>query len=317
MYFLNKKFFLNINAAFLVFTAVLIFGTVKVSAQNMNPSAKKKSDFVTQDDKEFLKMKQFKVKIRNKYYIPDQIPGQTEPKSILISSEKFNHKGMITEMTEYNSSGLVTTRYKFKYDSKNRPVRAEGEENTGRKNVQVSKYDSRGYEIERSLLTTGRKVTESKTELKYDKAGNPVEIKNFINGRLNDQQTISYKDNVRIKTVIMNEKGDTAIVLLPTYDFNGKLVKEEKIEGGVKSFENYVYDEKGNLVEFKDPESKRVYQFNEKNDVIEHKMFLLDGRRQIRLVFNYNQKGLQTDTFRYDNNEKVVYHTAYGYEYYK
>jgi hypothetical protein len=66
-----------------------------------------------------------------------------------------------------------------------------------------------------------------------------------------------------------------------------------------------------------DAETKRTYVSDEKGNVIEHKMFLTDGRRQIRLVFKYNQKGLMSDWIRYDNKENVVLHYAYEYEYYK
>jgi hypothetical protein len=51
--------------------------------------------------------------------------------------------------------------------------------------------------------------------------------------------------------------------------------------------------------------------------VMEYKMFLLDGRRQIRMVFKYNTNGLQSEQIRYDNKEIAVLHTVYEYEYYK
>jgi antitoxin component YwqK of YwqJK toxin-antitoxin module len=220
-------------------------------------------------------------------------------------------------MTEFNSAGTVISNYKFRYDSKNRPVKAEGTDDTGRSNVQTSKYDSRGYEIERGLISMGRKRNETRTVLNYDKEGNLTGLKNYLNDKLNDQQNFYYKNNLRTKTVILNGDGDTAIVMIPEYNEKGKLIREVKTEGKSRAAENYRYDDKGNLIELVDSETRREYRFDDKNNVIEHKMFLLDGRRQIRLIFNYNEKGLQSEQIRYDNSEKIVYHTVFEYEYYK
>jgi YD repeat-containing protein len=105
--------------------------------------------------------------------------------------------------------------------------------------------------------------------------------------------------------------------MIPEYNEKGKLVREVKTEGKSKAADNYRYDDNGNLIELVDSETRREYRFDDKNNVIEHKMFLLDGRRQIRLVFKYNEKGLQSEQIRYDNSEKIVYHTVFEYEYYK
>ncbi|PKL81956.1 MAG: hypothetical protein CVV24_12610 [Ignavibacteriae bacterium HGW-Ignavibacteriae-3] len=286
-------------------------------AQNVNPSAKRQSDFVTQDDKEFAKVKQFKVKTRSKYFIEKEHANPDNAPKKLIMVEKFNKNGMLTEMIEFDSRGNVTSSYNFFYDSKSRPIRAEGVDDTGRSNTQTSKYDSRGYEIERKLVSVGRRGSETKSVLTYDKNGKLIELKNYLNDKLNDHQKFSYKNNLRTQTVIMNAKGDTAIVLIPEYNENAKLIREEKIQGPSQTVENYKYDERGNLIEYTDSESRRIYSFNDNNDVIEHMMFLLDGRRQIRLVFKYNQDTLQSEQIRYDSFDAVVFHTIFEYEFYK
>ena len=115
----------------------------------------------------------------------------------------------------------------------------------------------------------------------------------------------------------MDPKGDTVLVSIPEYDSAGKLIKEERKEEKIILVDTYKYDANGNLNEMIDSDTKRFYTSDEKGNVIEYKMFLLDGRRQIRLVFKYNSKGLQSEHIRYDNNEAVVLHTAFEYEYYK
>ena len=301
-----------------VLTVIAFSGSFEfVTAQNINPSAKKKSDFVSQEEKEFNKIKQLKVKTRSKYAVYYDMPNQISDKKILLTVETFNKKGLLTEMTEQNSSGNVISYYKFVYNSKGRHLKAEGKDDTGKSNTQMSKYDSRGNEIERRLISIGRKRFEAKSVLNYDKNGNVIEIKNYENDKLSDQQKITYMNNVRTRTTFLNQKRDTALVSIPEYDSSGKLIKEERKDGKSTLSYIYKYDANGNLNEMIDIETKRSYASDEKGNVIEYKMYLLDGRRQIRLVFKYNTNGLQSEQIRYDNNETVVLHTVYEYEYYK
>lgn len=302
-----------------LFALILTSGIYEFNvAQSLNPSAQKKSDIVSQEEKEFIKIKQLKVKKRSKYAVYFDMPNQMSDKKILLSTETFNKKGLLTEMIEYNSSGNVISNYTFSYDAKGRPVKAEGVDNAGRANTQTSKFDSRGYEIERRLVSIRRKRYETKSVLKYDKNGNIIEINNYENDKLNDRQKFTFdKNNIRTRITIMNPNGDTVIVSIPHYDISGKLIKEEKREGKSIQIQTYQYDSNGNLIELIDGETRREYKSDEKGNVIEYKMFLLDGRRQIRLIFKYLPNDLQSEQIRYDNNEAIVFHTAYEYEYYK
>ena len=307
----------SINIFFLFSLFSLFAGYNNTSAQNLNPSSKKSSGFVSQEDREFIKIKDLKVKTRSKYYVGPFSTGNKDEKRKLLTVEKFSRKGMITEISEFDISGNVISNYKFRYDSKNRPVRAEGTDDKGRSSVQTSRYNSRGYEIERRLVSSGRRKSESRTLLKYDNAGNIIEIQNYIDAKLNDQQKFRYDKNKRIETLITNDKGDTALVIIPEYDAGGKIIREEKREGKSKAADTYKYDDKDNMIELTDSQTRRVYSYDDNKNVIAHKMFLLDGRRQISLVFKYNEKGLQNEQIRYDNTEKIVYHSIYEYEFYK
>lgn len=315
--------FLNYHRVFLF--SILVYSIYSfpgcitaINAQDINPSAKKKSDFVSQEEKEFIKIKQLKVKTRSKYALTNDESNQTSTKKILLTTENFNRKGLLTEMTEQNSRGDVISYYSFTYDSKGRHIKGEGEENRGKSSTQTSKYDSKGNEIERRLVSIGRKRIESKAVMKYDKNGNVIEIKNYENDKLQEQQQIKYENNVRISTIFFDKNGDTVMVSTPEYNSAGKLLKEERKDpnGGVITY-TYKYDDAGYLSEMTDFETKRNYTSDEKGNVVEYKMYLLDGRRQIRLVFKYNSKGLQSEQIRYDNNETVVLHMVYEYEYYK
>ncbi len=318
-----SEVFIKINRvysfSFVLVLAFILSGSCSfITAQDFNPSVKKKSDIVSQEEKEFNKIKQLKVKTRTKYAVFNDGSNQTPGKKVLLSVELFNKKGLLTKMTEQNSAGNVISHYTFTYDSKGRPIKAEGKDDAGKLNTQISKYDSHGNEIERSLISVGRKRYETNAVMKYDNSGNVIEINNFENDKLRDQQLIEYENNVRRKTFYLDKNGDTVLVSTPEYNSVGKLIKEERKEpNGATLTYNYKYDSAGNLVEMVDYETKRNYTSDEKGNVTEYKMYLLDGRRQIRLVFKYNSKGLQSEQIRYDNAESVVLHMVYEYEYYK
>ncbi len=317
---MSKK--INILSNFLFHSSVLIllwfafcFSESSI-AQSVNPNTKKKGDFVSQDAVELNKIKQHKVKTRTKYAANYDLSGKMVT-PIIASKEIFNRKGLLTQIEEYNGVGNVVAKHKFTYDNKNNPIKAESIEANGRTSLQVSKYDSRGNEIERLTTEKRRNKTESKILFKYDKEDNLIETKNFFNNKLSDQLITTYNNGKRIGSIVNDDRGNTILTITPEYDVNGKLIKETRKNSSVNVVYSYKYDSKGNLIEMVDEETKRYYSYDEKGNVTEHKMYLLDGRRQLRLMFKYGFNGLQKEVLRFDNNEKPVINTSFKYEYYK
>jgi YD repeat-containing protein len=288
-----------------------------ILAQDMNRSSKQKGDFVTQDSKELEKIKKLKVKTRTKTVFGYDLAGNGPLNGRLASKEFFNNKGFITQMNEYDVYGQVETAYKFYYDTKGNPTKAEMKQKNGVTRLQLSKYDPRGNEIERQSSQSGRHEYDIKTMMKYDKQNNQIEIDNYSLGKLTDQKFNNFKDGKRVSSIVKDEKGNTILNMTPDYDSTGKMIKETNSNDNMNLVYQYKYDAVGNLIEVIDNETKGQYSYDDKKNVIEQKVFLLDGRRQLRLVFNYGAKGLQTEMIRYDNSEKPVVYTKFEYEYYK
>jgi len=313
---------INQPSSFLLYGSVsillwFVFSVSEISfAQDIRPNTKKKGDFVSQDAVELNKIKQLKVKTRIKYAANYDLSGKMIPKKIAVK-ETFNKKGLLTLMEEYNGMGNVVAKYKFTYDSKNNPIKAESSESDGRTRLQLSKYDSHGNEIERLINEKRRNKTDSKMLFKYDKDDNLIETKNFDNNKLSDILSTTYNAGKRAGSTVKDEKGNTILTITPEYDSNGKLIKETRKNSSVNIIYTYKYDSKGNLTEMVDDETKRYYNYDEKGNVTEHKMYLLDGRRQLRLLFKYGSNGLQSEILRFDNNEEPVLNTSFVYEYYK
>jgi len=317
-----QKFYRSIQGitfGFYTFIIVILltWGLENTYAQAAGPHTKKKGDFVTQDEKEFEKIKKLRVKTRTKftgaYLVIDKIPTDLK----IDTKESFNKKGLITQMLNYNAYGKVEASYNFYYDSKENPIKATSTASKGRSNLQLSKYDSRGNEIERRLIESGRRKSETKSVFKYNKEGDLIVTENYTNGKLTDVQTISYKNGKRDTTIIKDPAGNAGFYIMPEFDSTGKPIREIRKNTEASLVFTYKYDTKGNLIEMIDNESKRNYTFDDNNNVTEYKMYLLDGRRQIRLKYNYNSRGLQSDITRFDNTEKPIVYTKFEYEYYK
>ncbi len=301
-----------------IFIVLAFSGSVEIiKAQSVNPTTKKKGEFISQEDKELEKVRKLKVKTRTKYSEYYDLNGQLPAKKTIVAKETFNRKGLLINMVEFNGVGKIVSTYKFSYDAKGNPIKAESKEINGRSSTQLSKYDSHGKEIERTLIEKRKNNYITKTLFKYDKDDNLIEIQEYSNNKLISKQNIFYKDGKKINTIVKDAKDNIALTVTSEYNASKKLIKEQRKEGNVTLSATYKYDSKGNLIEMIDNEVKRNYTLDENGNVTEHKMYLLDGRRQLRLMFKYGSNGLQTEVIRFDNNEKPVLYTNFVYEYYK
>jgi acyl-CoA-binding protein len=314
-HFINKKIITHI--IYFVFVS-LTFCFVNLSvAQSSEPSMKKKSGFTSQEDKELNKIKSLKVKSRTKYSAYYELSGKLPADKSIVTSEKFNRKGLLTELIEYNGVGNVIAEYKFEYNANGNPIKAIAKEVNNKSSIQTSKYDSKGNEIEKKIIQSGRKKFESKSIFKYDKDGNHIETEEYLNGKLVSRLINSYQNQQKVSSVVKDANEKIILTSSYLYNSNGKLSMQKRIEGGVELTASYKYDVKGNVEEMVDHEVKRFYSYDENGNILEHKMYLLDGRRQLRLMFKYSPNGLQNEIIRFDNFEKPVLYTNLVYKYYK
>lgn len=301
----------------LIALAYLSALTANICAQNTNPGLRVKGEFVTQDQKEFDKIKKLKVKTRTKIVSTYVMDGKKRLEGRIDTKEYFNKKGLLTKIDEYNVYNKVETSTLFYYDAKGNPTKAIMTQDDGTTRLQLSKYDSRGNEIERSAVQKGRHPYDVKTVLKYDKNNNLIEINNYSDDKLTDKKFNTYNNGKRISSVVKDENENTIVTMTPEYNSSGKIIKETNSNTKGSFDFLYSYDETGNLIGVVSNETKGEYSYDNKSNVVEQKVFLLDGRRQLRLTFVYDSNGLQTEVVRYDNLERPTVHTKFEYEYYK
>ncbi len=298
------------------FIFTILFCTVAM-AQNLEENKIGKNDFVEQAIKELEKAKQLNVKTRFRYAGFYEADGITLQEKVLSEKLSFDKNGKRKELIRYQGNGDVDQKFTFQHDTKGRFSKLETR-NTGNYVVgkRESKYDKAGNEIERKLYDVRR--GNFKVLFKYDKDGNIIESKNFDkNNKFNGRYENTFENGSAKKTIVYQKDGKVRREVWYFYNNAGQLVREEIKDLSNSYSVSYTHDTNGNITEIVTPQSKRIVTYNEKNDILEDKMYTTDGTRQYRVVFSYLENGLQKDEIRYDNSEIAAFHVQIDYEFYK
>lgn len=306
-----KKIILLFGLFFLVVNCNALY------AQYYNENDRKKNEIKEQGVKELEKAKKLKVKTRFRYAAFYNAQGKLPKKLVLTEKTYFDKNGLRKEQIRFTSLGKVDLRYTFKYDNFGRIIKMEvynaSNNLVGKKE---SKYDLNGNEIERILVDQER-GNPSKMIFNYDNENRLIETKNFNDkGELINLFKNAWNNDKLVNSQIENNDGKIIVKTHFTYDKNGKVIKEEVTESSSYTI-NYKYDTQGNLIEISNPQTKRYMTYDKNNDLIEDKLYSIDGSRQYRITFNYLKNGLQNEEIRYDNSDNPVFYGKYKYEFFK
>jgi hypothetical protein len=300
--------------------AILVLGNLpqNKSYAMSGTNAKPKSSFIDHEQSENEKAKKFKVKIRYKYAALYDKSGKHIQKKSLAEKAVFNRDGTMKELTRFTGLGVVDFKYVFTYDKNGNLIAAETLNSTSNlTDKRTSKYDKNGNEVER-LIFDSRHPGAKKTEYIYDGNNNLIETKNFsTSDQLVSDQISTYENGLLKNLTTKNFKGQISDEMFYEYDQAGRLIKEYRKMKTGNYAQTYTYDKKGNMTEADNPGSKRLCTYNERNELIEDRLFKSDGQRQFRVRFNYLNNGLQKEEIRYDNDDKAVLYSETKYEYYK
>jgi hypothetical protein len=278
----------------------------------------KKEKQIDPDVKELKKAKEAKVLARRKYaafYNPD---GSLPSEKTFVEEIFFDKNGYREALFRYKSIGVVDLKYYFEYDSSGNMLSMEtlnAFDNI--LSLRESKYDQNNNEILRSI-TEARKSGQQKTFMQYNEMNQLVEIRVYDQReKLYSTQTFYYENDLLTSSKTVGADGSIMNEVFYEYDSAGNLIKDEKREQGYSYVTSYKYDQHGNMIELVNPQFKRQYTFDDKDNLIEDKMFLLDGSRQFKVTFTYNEKGLIKEELRYTPDDKKAYVAVYEYEYMK
>lgn len=304
---------------------VFVFSLLFVYCGNSNQKEKaaqqerkgKKNEIVEQDQKEINKAKEFKIKVRKKFAAFYNRDGSLPAEKVLAEVIEFNEQGLKVEHLRFTGAGIVDLRYTFQYDANGNLIVMDTYDGSGNLRARrESIYDKNNNEIERRF-SNNRYQGENKILNKYDEDGNMIETQNLArNGSVISITKNKFESGFLVNSVTKNGMDAVQMEIDFTYDENGFLIKEDRKSGNSLYTLHYTYDNSGNLVEVVNPEMKRVYKYNENNNLIDDQMFWPDGGRQFKVGFTYNEKGLQLTETRYNTDDKPAFYSIYEYEFY-
>lgn len=204
---------------------------------------------------------------------------------------------------------LVVIQYKV-YDSiKN----DDGSPYMSQERLSVSSFNDKGFLTEFTDSISNQQKSRSVYSYLKD---NVVEIVSYRVGRKTSKNTLKYNDKGEVIDeemlvyVLVNEKDSSYTMersykLVNKYDERGNKIRKEElsseVEGLVKGFTEFKYDEKGDIIEivsdYEEYKMKRKFKSNDKREVLSLKLYDLEDH----LMWEY----LITD-YVYDKNRNWI-----------
>ena len=159
--------------------------------------------------------------------------------------------------------------------------------------LSVSSFNNKGFLTEFTDSISNKQKSRSVYSYLKD---NVVEIVSYRVGRRTSKNTLKYNDKGEVIDeemlvyVLVNEKDSSYIKersykLVNKYDKRGNKIRKEElsseVEGLVKGFTEFKYDEKGNVIEvienYRDGiKLKRKFEIDDKGNLLSNKMYRLD-----------------------------------------
>lgn len=287
-----------------------------LQAQMQTPTGKM-HEIANRDAQQLERAKENKVKIRSRYAAFYLKNGSLSPQRTLTEKVYFDSKGRRSEQVRYRSSGDVDLRWIFDYDANGNIVVMTTKDGTGQTvAVRKSEFDKNNNETLR-IITEANVPGEKKTEFKYDKDNNVIQIKEYDSkGRFLQTIDYEYANGFLMKVTNTNSDGRVTSVTTKEYNSDGYLIKETTKVNGGEVDATFGYDSKGNLIEAGKDNMKRTYKYDDKNNMIEDKLIDATGAIQFNIHFTYLPSGLQHEEIRHTATGEPAFNAEYRYEFY-
>jgi hypothetical protein len=186
-------------------------------------------------------------------YVAGEKFGKISKMGILEGEQyQFNENGLVTQKKRYGKQGLPIDQVTYKYDTLSNLIEQNifdkkgilqrkilREYNQFNKNTFESVYGPDGTLINRSILQYKDGIIPQKI-LTFDKKGRQINLKEYIYNKKTEAKSIT-TTNPKSKIIERAEKYDNRKNLTNLYEFD--------VEGNLKSYIRYKYDENNNLIE--------------------------------------------------------------------
>lgn len=202
--------------------------------------------------------------------------GQRESVPYLASQTEYDENGRVILQSSFSPDGLLTEKF-------------------------VLEYDDSGHVVHETYFIDEGNPTEEKS-YEFDENGRVVrQLKHYIDGSADTTSFTYNQDGFLTDKITINDEDE--VETRETFAYCGnKLIKHEIVdqEGNILLSEDFLYDEKGKLIEhIKDDEEggeyfKLVTKYNE------------DGRKLAEMLYSEDDKLFETTWFEEDSQGRVV-----------
>ncbi len=290
---------------------------VKVAKAVTEQKVKGRKDF-SKEDWEYEKCRELNVKTRKLYSRSVNLKGEMPKDKYLIEKIEFDNRGYRTSQTTYRIYERVHIKWKFKFDDNGNQVLVEtfNRDDILRMRRNIS-YDELGDAIQKTEFRAARQETVE-TDYKYDEEKKLVEISSATKDGLRKIREVNdYENGLVVKTTSYSSDNQVIKEIESDYDEKGNKIYEAiKMANGGIAKTNYKYDENGLIIEIDAPIFKRLYEYDENEDVIVDIMFNRGGGRQHKFINEYYDNGLIKKSTRYDSKDNPTKIAEYEYKYY-
>lgn len=241
------------------------------------PSAGQDIDIFTKDRVKNLRIRTVTL------FEYDYVNGKPEAKGVKAELDSFDTQGQKVMQINYRDDGSIMTIATFKYDSRGNKTeiikQSADDRDKSRMVLNYSlsvRYDSKGNK----LLETGfNGVEEFKNVYNYNREGKLAEVNFFIRKRLDEKRIVVNADDQSTDMKILDGFGSLKYMLRYSYNKEGKVIEETRIESDntVSQRIVYSYDKNGKLA----GETKYI------NEKLLHK-----------ITYLYNAKGLLSEIYK-------------------
>jgi len=248
------------------------------------------------DAKEKERMAKAKVKTQTQWTY-DYVDGKPSAKGYKSTVTKYDNKGNITEITNFNDQGKIISFIVYQYDNRDNRVNFERYQGNREKLQQSKKtvYDAKSNKT-REYGFDG--ATAYSNTFKYDANGSLSEIEYSIDNALVERRKLTYSGN-KADIMVYDVNNNMSFKQENTYNNKGLLVLEIRTggTGNMMHSLNLNYNNAGDLMEEVKMRAgdkldyQKTYQYDNANRPIKEETVNLDGTKFVSHEYQYNNSG--------------------------
>ena len=266
------------------------------------------------------KDRMFRAKVKTQtQWTHEYVSGKPSAKGYKSAVTKFDTRGNITEVLNYNKDGKVISKVVYQYDRTGKIINFERSDDKNKIIYsQKTVYDTKGNKIREFGFDGSAPYSNTFT---YDGNNNLTEISYSENNTLLEKRQLKYSGN---KTEILVYNASNALILRQenTYDDKGSLVSELRREsqGNIIQSLNFQYNNFGDVLqEIKKRagdklDYQKTYQYDQRNRPIREETTNPDGSKFVSFEYRYNNDDLVFKSWRKNSRTKEPSTTKYTYD---